>query len=373
MSEGLKKRHVFYIAGYDPRGARYYYNLYKKQASRQSLVNGLPLQVGPRARVADIVQRWHIQCGDVETIYDFLSWDDIVRREWRGGIGGWWRDMRHFYGARVLRQVVLPICRAIPTRYMSGFYSLAYQLLLTLISVASGAAIHVLLGGGVIGWLSGLALSTIIFYGGIRLARRLAVFWLLKILGFTARWGGGYVEGMAQRADIFAAHIVNVMQDESVDEILIVGHSVGSILSVPVVSRVLKNMDAQEKRVNLMTLAQSIPLVSFQNKAHVFHEELASISSDPRLFWVDFSAPPDGACFPLSLVVPERDGGPKGFSPRFFQLYDKERYKTLRRDFYTFHFLYLHATERNGLYDYYALTGGPQSMRMRLANAGVLS
>ena len=45
MNNIIENREVFYISGYDPRGYRYYYSLYKKNAKLQNKVNNLNLQI----------------------------------------------------------------------------------------------------------------------------------------------------------------------------------------------------------------------------------------------------------------------------------------------------------------------------------------
>ncbi len=43
--KSLKSRDVFYVAGYDPRGHRYYYSLFKKNSLLQNKINNLNLKV----------------------------------------------------------------------------------------------------------------------------------------------------------------------------------------------------------------------------------------------------------------------------------------------------------------------------------------
>lgn len=353
----LKKRHVFYIAGYDPRGVRFYHHLYKEQAAKQSAITGASYDVGPRQRLNEFVHRWTVRCGEVETTYDFLAWDDIVRREWRGGFFGWWTDMRYFYGPRVMREMILPICRVMPSRYYAGFFVPAYLAILALLSLMLAIGF---------GGLAGAICGVLFFAGGIWLGNRIAVFWVLKVIGFCARWGAGDIGGMDKRSDVFADHISAVLKDADIEEAVIASHSIGTILAVPVVARVLRQAGADESRLVLLTLAQSIPMVSFQKSARDIHQELDEISGDDRVLWVDYSAPVDGACFPLSLAVP----GKEGLSPRFHTLYHADSYRKYRWNFYTLHFLYLHAGEKIGAYDYFNMTAGPQTMRARMSGKG---
>ena len=82
----VKKRIVFYFSGFDPRGARHYYQLYRTEAEKQARLAGYDIEIGKRERIDDHLLRWPVAWQDgetrVETDYVFGEWDDIVRRFW---------------------------------------------------------------------------------------------------------------------------------------------------------------------------------------------------------------------------------------------------------------------------------------------------
>ena len=41
----IRRRCVFYVSGFDPKGARFYHGLYREQAALQSRVNAMPVEV----------------------------------------------------------------------------------------------------------------------------------------------------------------------------------------------------------------------------------------------------------------------------------------------------------------------------------------
>src|SRR5262245_41523968 len=93
----IKRRHAFFISGYDPRGGRFYYKLYKDEALKKSRLNGLDIRVGPRERGSPVETRWKVsaadEAGTVETTYHFLIWDDLVRARWARSILGVYGDI----------------------------------------------------------------------------------------------------------------------------------------------------------------------------------------------------------------------------------------------------------------------------------------
>jgi hypothetical protein len=86
----VRRRHVLYLSGFDPKGPSHYHALYADQAALQAQVSGYRLTVGPRQR-AGANAAWNIEwCAadggpPVHTRYEFLRWDDIVRAHWPRG------------------------------------------------------------------------------------------------------------------------------------------------------------------------------------------------------------------------------------------------------------------------------------------------
>ena len=61
MDNKVKKRAVFYISGYDLRGARYYHNLYTKEASKQSEIKDYSIKTSSRKKVTPVEYKWDVE------------------------------------------------------------------------------------------------------------------------------------------------------------------------------------------------------------------------------------------------------------------------------------------------------------------------
>lgn len=370
MSEqSVKRRRVFYIPGFDPRGAAYYHRLYKDNAARQSAINGIPFQTGMRSRVCDHAHRWTVNADDTETLFDVLLWDDIVRREWRSGYRGRLRDIADFYSWRHVSDIAPPIGKRSIKRLLGGFYPLIY---LVLSAITSAVVFFKISALGSWPWMAlGVVIAAAVWIGAIKLGERIAVFWLLKIYGFTSRWGKGRAQDMDQRITAFADHIAREIALDDAQEIMIVGHSIGGIVAIPVTARLMEK--GIGKPVTLVTLGQSIPLVSYQRPARSYRDDLMRVMNDDTVFWVDYTAPADGACFPLMGVTPDdMVKEPIRLNTRFVRLYDTVKYKRMRLNPYKIHFLYLESSDCAGDYDYFAMTAGPKTLRDRLVAQGVI-
>src|SRR5690349_12949875 len=85
----VRKRRVFYIAGFDPRGVGAYHRLYQEESQKQAAVSGYSVQVSQRKRESQLSSTWTakrvVDGVIVDTTFEFPHWDDIARRHWHGG------------------------------------------------------------------------------------------------------------------------------------------------------------------------------------------------------------------------------------------------------------------------------------------------
>jgi hypothetical protein len=94
--------------------------------------------------------------------------------------------------------------------------------------------------------------------------------------------------------------------------------------------------------------------------------ELDSLVADGRLTWVDYTAPADWAgCAEIPPWPRTGRARLARLSPRFPQIVDPERYRSLRRNRLAMHMQYLKPPDRAGSYDLLAFTAGAQTLRER--------
>jgi hypothetical protein len=367
VNDTVKKRIVYYIGGFDPRGVRHYHSLYKEHFTKQCAINGMSGRVSSRKKVHNHLYQWEIEANDhghnVHTTYNFLSWDDIVRDQWSLSLFDYYKDSLLFIRGYLLSGLFLLFTKEAPKQLIAGLYPLVYLMGALTIVFYGSVKVYALVQGW-IGIVVGLSIGFGIAVALQRFASRIGVFWLLRIYVFALHWSHNQVRGMDKRIDLFAQELVKILNhSEEVDEILLISHSVGTILSVSVVARALEKSDHWDK-FGMITLGECIPLVSFQTNAHHYREELIKLGARKNLLWIDYTSAIDGACFPLYDFIPDHEklsqkrSFPLYLSPRFHTLFTTMTYKKLRRDWYTAHFLYLMSTQKSGEYDYYAMTAG---------------
>ncbi|MBM3607870.1 MAG: hypothetical protein FJX29_05345 [Alphaproteobacteria bacterium] len=382
----VRRRLVFYIPGYDPRGAAYYHGLYAREGPKQAAVSGMDIETGPRQRVSELISRWQIRAKEdgasVETQYDFLHWDDIVRETWARSlpaviaqtVKAWWTILR--LGAlKKLYSLSWPFA-------VTASWPIIYLLGAALLAAAAYGAVH--FAGRWFAaplWLSiPLALAAAWFAGRfmLQLAAKANGFWIGRLLAVMLAMGLGALPAADERARQFARHIAERRKQEEHDEILVISHSTGGDIAVRVLARLLE-IDPEAGRdgkLSFMSLGQMVVCESMPQGTSAFREDLLNVAIAPGLEWIDFTYPGDPACIaladPLAASVIERPPGapvrPKLLSPRFLKLFTPQTYAKLRSNKMEMHFMYLQAMEIAGDYDYFAITAGARTLPDRFAH-----
>ena len=381
MKRQVKKREIFYLSGYDPRGARYYYNLYKKEGALQAKVNGLHLDVSSRKRKDKHVQGWEIKSSskesETETNYHFLEWDDLIRSEWKKSVFSLLLDLIFYVKAYLLSGAFRKYSKNFPYQMVSLFYPVVYIGLMLILSLLSGWFLFEWLEirySSLVSMVLSVFLVNSIIYLALWVADKMALFWLLRIFVFSAKYVYDEKPLLHQRIEYFAKIILkslNNSKSNEVDEILIVAHSVGTILMVPILSKVLKEIGS-EINISVLTLGECIPLVSVIPESIEFQDEMKYIAEQGNITLLDYGTLIDGACFPLlnyftdiNIDVLHKEKF-EFKSPRFHTLFSKSSYKEIRRNKYLTHFLYFMSTELKGNYDFFEMTAGHNFLRKEI-------
>jgi hypothetical protein len=381
MSE-VRRRCVFYVSGFDPKGASHYHTLYKEQAALQEQVGGLKLDIGARRRLPSGNSAWTVRTVDndvpVETHYEFMRWDDIVRDHWPRSQWRLWTDVmtttlfnvRHGMLWKMFKLSWPPavalffpfvlLCAALVGIPVVMAATAWLVLKLGAPAIASGAIS--IAAGALLGWL------------GLKLEARYSMYWMMRSYAFTALQAQGRTPDLEARLDQHAAQLAQRLGDCADDEVLVVGHSSGAIMAASIAARALSAASYEARPVlSLLTLGQWIPLLGLAPQARQFRAELEQLATARDLHWIDFSAPPDGCCFALSDPVAACMPGPVGriadrpklLSPRFAEMFEQTEYAALRKDKFRMHFQYLMASQRGTEFDYFAITGGAATMSHR--------
>ena len=177
---------------------------------------------------------------------------------------------------------------------------------------------------------------------------------------------------MEERIAEFANHVRAALASGA-DEVLVVGHSSGAHLAVSAVADALRGLPPAPTgpALALLTLGHAVPMQSFLPDAGRLRRDLRDVSVDPRVTWVDVTAPGDGCCFALcdpvavsGVATPDKRG-PLVISAAFSLSLAPETWARLKRRFFRLHFQYLCAFDGRTDYDYFQITAGPLTLADR--------
>ncbi len=366
----LRRRHVFYIPGYDPIPARRYRELYRTESKAQAEISGYQINLAPKT--GDGPFGWHVssvQDGvEVQTDVEVLVWSDIVQDSMSGSILATYRQLGQTAWTYISTGTLKRLRQLTKGPVIAALYPVG-MLMLQLIAAVFAVILAVVL----IGWwglLPGLAVA----YGLLRWFRkidnRLFAYYLMHDYAYSAQFQGEIPAKLQHRLKEFADLIEAVLKTD-VDEVLVVGHSSGAHLGVSVLADVLRRQAASGPALSFLTLGQVVPMVSFLPKAQKLRSDLQFLSTQTDLTWVDVSAPGDGCSFALcdpvavSGVAGPDKKWPLVLSAAFTQTLSPERWKDLRWRFFRLHFQYLCAFDRPVTYDYFRITAGPLTLAER--------
>jgi hypothetical protein len=370
------RRKVFYIPGYDPFPARRYRELYRKESERQGEISGYEIGMFPGER-SDTWRVASLIDGKVtEAEVEVLGWSDIVQGSMRQGILATYAQMLRTGWVYLSTGTFRRLFWLAKGPMVAALYPVVMLLVQLMLAVVAGWVLGGLVAAftwPVVGWIVGVPVAVAILRGFKRIDGKLYAHYLMHDYAFSAGRRGATPPELAAREEDFASRIAAALVDD-VDEVLVVGHSSGATIAVSVLARLVREEiagDGERPMLALLTLGQSIPMVSFLPEAKQLRADLRLLSEQPHLAWVDVSAPGDGCSFaladPVAVSGVAREGKPWPLvvSAAFTQTLAPETLAKLKRRYFRLHFQYLCAFDRPADYDYFRITAGPLTLAER--------
>jgi hypothetical protein len=372
----VRRRHVYHMAGYDPMDAGRLYRRFTRQLDVFRRTWSIDASVSALEQAGDKCRAWWTVRSrgpnwQVEAVHEALLWDDIVRA-----------DFKRPLALRLLK-AAFAYCDLIVTgtmfRYILANQRYAIFFLFPIFSVALFAVagwIVARLAAGFLG-LDGVAAAAL----GVPLA--VAVFLLLM------RWPGrrwrveqllddwicahDYIHGerpdIDARLELFAEALLARTRDAALDEIVIVGHSLGAMLVLDVIVRALAR-DADFGRrgpaVCVLTIGATIPKFALHPRAKPIRRRIAEVAAEPSIAWTEYQSRADTISFykfdPVSLRRIAEDRLDSKPVIRRVQIHDMllpETFARCRTHVLRLHYRSVMANDRRAPYDYFLMVCGP--------------
>ncbi len=371
----VRRRHVFYIPGYDPIHPRRYRELYRSESTAQAGISGYEISQTPKQAGGRF--GWHVEAhinGQItQADFDVLLWSDIVRDSMEKGILGTYLLLFRTAWTYISSGALFRLMRLRKGPVLTALYPVLFllvQLVLALL-LAWGVGRILQMIHPWLGWF-GLVIVPFVLEWFRKCDNRFFAYYLMHDYAFSARFNGANPPALVARMAEFTQEISLALQGDA-DEVLVVGHSSGAHLAVSVLADLIRggNVRVDGPQLGFLSLGQVVPMVSFLEGADILRRDLAYLSTCDALTWVDVSAPGDGASFALcdpvavSGVAPEKKRWPLVLSAAFTQTLSPERWKSLRWRFFRLHFQYMCAFDRPADYDYFQITAGPMTLAAR--------
>jgi alpha/beta hydrolase family protein len=374
LSRMVRRRHIYHVAGYDPIDAGAQYRRFRRQLDvfqrTWNVAATLSEQSNDQSRAWWTVQA-HGGNWRVEATHEVLIWDDIVRADFRRSLPARLLDAARVYADFVATGTMFRYVAANP-RY-AGFF-LFPVLALALFALGGWFFAHVLtmlfglkgIAAAVVGLVAGLgAFLGLLLWPG----RRWRVQQLLDDWIFAHDYLHGRRPDVEARLDHFAQALVARSRDSDLDEIVIVGHSLGAMLAIDILVRALARDPDFGRRgaaVCLLTVGATIPKFALHPRAHDIRGRIARVVAEPSIAWTEYQSRDDTISFykfdPVALkrIAGDRlEGKPVIRRVQIHDMVTAETFARCRRSILRLHYRSVMANDRRAAYDYYLLACGP--------------
>jgi hypothetical protein len=367
------KRLVFHVGGYDPVTPERMRARFVRELRRFERTWSVNASVS-ESEIDGDKTAWDIETSGpnwrVHTRFQFVRWDDVMDTVHRRPM--WQRiPLGLLSFADFIAGGALWGYMRMNWRYALFFvYPLLIFTLLAAAASLTGSLAVRLSGSATLGVVAGAAAL-------IALIQSLGRLFQLPQLFDDWIFARAYVHRddpvLKERFDRLAQELTTAARSSDFDEVLVIGHSLGAVLSVDLLDRALKVEPAFSRRgtrVAFLSVGSSILKIALHRGAERLHAALNRVASAPGLFWAEYQALTDPMNFyktnPMVALGPAASGGPLIRVVYFRQMLDPVAYRRIRRNFYRVHNQFISGNDRRAAYDYYMLLCGPLSIEQQV-------
>jgi hypothetical protein len=372
------RRAVFFVAGFDPIGPKYLYWLFRREIGADNALEGRKTEIGRMTTDVDGLAHWRMETADrarpVAVDYTVLSPRQVVIDHYyaRTVFGLIWAYLVAMYalfasGAyrRVLRLPLRPlilvhyIVLSVPGLFWAGA-ELAYWPMLLLPELGPELRLALRIAGG------------LVFLQAFVLLERVTwIYFFVSALRQAALQGWDRAAALDRMLEGWTRVVAERQARHGYDEVLLVGHSIGSIQAIEMAGRLLEDPAfAGTGRLSLLTLGSADMLLSYQSHARRFRAAMAKVATAPDLVWIEYYAPTDAICRgggdPVAAAGIDLGGrrqtGPEMRRLDLHEMFTPASFNRLPFNLVKQHLLYLSSGDRRSSYSYFRLVCGAERL-----------
>jgi pimeloyl-ACP methyl ester carboxylesterase len=375
----VRRRHVLYVEGYDPRGAEVYYQLFQSSRDRFRKAWSVEQTLAPFEIDSVDFAHWSLSTKwagwQVTTRYDFLRLERHIRAD---------------INAPTIRQIVRGLgwliddivsgtmWRIFRASWRFGIHLLSIQaVLVTWLALAAAIGLAAALVGSSFGQplalvtVDGLTAAAVAVFALKPLANRGYVSQITSCWATLRRFGRAQPTWLDDTIETGAQHLVAAAAANDTDELVLVGHSTGSVIAAAIMARALAldpELGRRGTRLVLLTLGAVMPAVALHPAANRMRDIIKRLASEPTVAWIECQSRKDVMNFDAFDPVAgagihvENRHNPLLWSVRFKDMVSPAYYQRLRWNFFRMHFQYINAGDRPTAHDYMLLIAGPVTL-----------
>jgi predicted alpha/beta hydrolase family esterase len=322
------KRKIFYIPGFDPRSEAYYKKLLLSEFPeiKQSIVKQSSSEIS-------------YQVDEMQVDYEILSWHDSVRNYWSKGLRENACDVFNLFSEFVFKGTWKRLFRLSKRDGFQKAFSVYLLLFSLFLSLTSLFLLFGFIGtDGVWQTIVSLllwALVNVALYLGLK---TLNLFWVTRIKNFFVRYARQETPDVFEFEQRSLGKVLACLLSDEYDEVVLVAHSVGTILCLDMLADC---DDTLLKKLKVVTLGHCVTGVSILKPAGWFNQKLQKLANR-QFFWIDITSGKDAVNFyKVSPAYDQTIQPDLVLSAGFHHVFTDEHYRALKWRFYDVHFLYL--------------------------------
>lgn len=375
----LKRRHIYHLTGYDPIDCDAQYRRFARQLQQFERTWPARAIISEIARSSEQCRAWwtvqaHGADWQVEAVHELLLWGDIVRADLARPL-----PLRLGRAALAYFDFIATgtLFRYFRANWRFALFALFPALLLSLFAAVACFLARMAVGccglAGPQELMLGMTLAVAVFFALLQWpGRRWRAQHTLELWTVAHDYVYGRRKDIEARLDRFAELIVTRARKAQVDEIVLVGHSMGAMLALDLIDRALVKDPQLGRRgtaVCVLTVGAIIPKFTLHPAASSLRRRIARVVAEPSIAWAEVQSRIDPMSFytfdPATLTRSgERlSGKPVIRQVEMEQMLTPESYARYRLDYMRLHYQPVMASEKRAPYDYFMMICGPARFR----------
>lgn len=172
-------------------------------------------------------------------------------------------------------------------------------------------------------------------------------------------------EKLNQRREAFAQALIDKLVRTDADEVIIVGHSLGTVPAIEALADVQRQRPEllQKQPVSLLAIGSCLLMIALHPRAKSLREDVRVVLNESPVLWSEFQVLTDIIHFygsdPAKALKITTTNPPLIHRIRFKNVHSANRYRRSKGNFFLMHLLFLRGAEKKNFYDFCMFLHGP--------------